>query len=295
MLLDILRDGLADDELTTDDISRRELDLDKEIIQLIQSACKDDKLARAIDLTKLLHHNASFDMAIKVAGFYHLIGLQEKMHMLKDDREDDDRLIVAREKRRERAGDFAAIPAPRPFFVEPSKPKAFQDFRPPPAIHRPGLERATPAADSFRASGTSKGRKDESSLFEPDEFQSSAADFGTDYSYEPTPEGKRKRSEEPLVISDSNGKRRAMESAQTSLFRLLVMSRMYELMVVLETNPFARKAGADNGRNPFNRNADANKSLHKSESFFNKVDAAEAEKPKRECCRHSYEDPAQLL
>lgn len=49
------------------------------------------------------------------------------------------------------------------------------------------------------------------------------------------------------------------------------------------SNPFARKPATDNsnGRNPFSRSADANKSLHKSESFFTKVDAAEAEKGKR--------------
>jgi len=149
-LLDILRDGLGD-ELTTDEISRRELALDKELIQLIQNACKNDRLARALDLTKLLHHTASFDMAIKVAGFYHLIGLQEKMEALKDDREESDRLSDAREKRKQRARDTAPVPAVRAVFAEPSRPKAFQDFRPPPVKHRPGLERATPVVESTRS------------------------------------------------------------------------------------------------------------------------------------------------
>ena len=53
-------------------------------------------------------------------------------------------------------------------------------------------------------------------------------------------------------------------------------------MALAGSNPFARKAVLDNGRNPFNRSAEGNKSLHKSESFFNKVDAADVEKPKRE-------------
>lgn len=47
------------------------------------------------------------------------------------------------------------------------------------------------------------------------------------------------------------------------------------------SNPFARKPAANANRNPFDRSADVNKSLHKSESFFTKVDAAEAEKGKR--------------
>lgn len=218
MLLDILRDGLVDDELTTDDISRRELALDKEVIQLIQAACKDDKLARAIDLAKLLHHNASFDMAIKVAGFYHLIGLQEKIQMLKEDREDDDRLVVARDRRRERLGDFASVPAPRAPLAElgPSRPKAFQDFRPPPPVHRPGLERVTPAAEPLKTSITFKPRASEPSRYDWDDLQSSAADLVRDYSYDPSHDGKRKRSQEPVVSTDNGSKRRVMESNTSS-------------------------------------------------------------------------------
>lgn len=213
MLLDILRDGLSDDELTTTDISRRELALDKELIQLIQLACKNERLARAIDLTKLLHHTASFDMAIKVAKFYHQIGLEEKMEMLKQDREDVDRLEVARERRRERVSEFAPVPAMQTAYassVGPERPKAFQDFRPPPAIHRPGLERASASAsgDAFKSgggAGPSRQRRDE--------FQSTAADFGDEYAHDTSADGKRKRSVEPFpeLDSQSAGKRRATD------------------------------------------------------------------------------------
>ncbi|KAI0342000.1 hypothetical protein BDW22DRAFT_1331357 [Trametopsis cervina] len=265
MLLDIIRDGLADDELTTDDISRRELALDKEIIQLIQMACKNDKPGRAIDLTKLLHHNASFDMAIKVAGFYHLIGLQEKMGMLKDDRDDVDRLVVARDRRREREADFAAVPAPRLQVAESSKPKAFQDFRPPPTIHRPGLERVN--GDTLKTSQPPRASTSSATPYDRDEFQSSAADFGDEYIDQPSPDGKRKRSVEP-PIDVENGKRRMVESTGQPI----------TAYVYPGSNPFARKSGAANDRNPFNRNSEMNRSLHKSESFFNKVDSAEADK-----------------
>lgn len=213
MLLDILRDGLSDDELTTTDISRRELALDKELIQLIQLACKNERLARAIDLTKLLHHTASFDMAIKVAKFYHQIGLEEKMEMLKQDREDVDRLEVARERRRERASEFAPVPAMQTAYassVGPERPKAFQDFRPPPAIHRPGLERASASAsgDAFKSGGAGPSRQ------RRDEFQSTAADVGDEYANDASADGKRKRSVEPFpeLDSQSYGKRRATES-----------------------------------------------------------------------------------
>lgn len=280
MLLDVLRDGLADDELTTDELSRRELTLDKALIQLIQVACKEDRPARALDVARLLHHVASFDMAVKVAGFYHLIGLQEKIRALKDDREDDDRLFTARDRRRERASDFAAIPALRAP-LEPAKAKTtpFQDFRPPPTVHRPGLERATPAAaEPLRTFG----------LARTDEFQSSAADLTEDYAYEFMPDGKRKRSKEPgqaPASLDGGAKRRAVDAGQTSESSPNSIGRQNSdiVLLTLGSNPFARKAapGTDN-RNPFNRNAEMNKSLHKSESFFNKVDAAELEAPKRE-------------
>jgi chromosome transmission fidelity protein 4 len=44
-----------------------------------------------------------------------------------------------------------------------------------------------------------------------------------------------------------------------------------------EANPFAKKPGgaADGSRNPFARDNPNNKSLHKSESFFDKAEAAE--------------------
>lgn len=42
-----------------------------------------------------------------------------------------------------------------------------------------------------------------------------------------------------------------------------------------EFNPFARKAAPDTNKNPFARGLESSKSLHKSDSFFDKVDAAE--------------------
>lgn len=142
-------------------------------------------------------------MATKVAGFYHLIGLQEKMEMLKADREDDDRLVGLRERRRERARESMPVPKARqPGYgrEEPQRSKAFQDFRPPPAVHRPGLERAqaTPGPSKMRAE---------------EELQTNGILGEEEYLGERTPEGKRKRSEEPVLGGGANGKRRAVDES----------------------------------------------------------------------------------
>jgi chromosome transmission fidelity protein 4 len=136
------------DEITSDEISRKELELDKEIIQLIQNACKHDKPLRVLELANMLHHTPSLDMAVKVADFYHYYGLQEKLLMLKEDREGyDDPREAAQKQRRQWKRDSAPVPPPRQSSHSEHQPaKPFQDFGPPPAVHRPGLARATPGA-----------------------------------------------------------------------------------------------------------------------------------------------------
>lgn len=142
MHLQITRDALSNEDVP-DEIFTRELALDKELVQLIQTACKNDKLPRALELTSMLHHTSSFDMAVKVAGFYRLIGLQEKMEALKEDR-----ITHGRPQRRDWARDYDPV---LPLRLPPADvprggaSKAFQNFAPPAAVRRPGLARATPS------------------------------------------------------------------------------------------------------------------------------------------------------
>jgi chromosome transmission fidelity protein 4 len=171
--LDALRDALGPDDLTSDEIAAKELELDRTLIVLIQNACKNDKLPRALDLVKMLHHTASYDMAAKVAGFYHLVGLQEKIETLKVDREEggdeedeygvDPREVARRKREQWRREGSGAVPPPRPV-GESSRSagyngakKAFQDFGPPPAIHRPGLTRAGGGFTSSQSSSLAVG------------------------------------------------------------------------------------------------------------------------------------------
>ena len=79
---------LLEEELTTDDIVTREKAMDKEFVKLVQTACKENNIPRAIELTKLLYYTSAFHFVIQIADFYHLPGLREKMSLIKAEREE---------------------------------------------------------------------------------------------------------------------------------------------------------------------------------------------------------------
>ena len=253
--LDALRDALGPDDMTSDEIATKELELDKIIIQLIQNACKNDKLPRVLDLVKMLHHTTSYDMAAKVAGFYHLIGLQEKIETLKADREEggddedeygvDPREVARRKREQWRREGSGAVPPPRTV-GESSRSagyhggtKAFQDFGPPPPIHRPGLTRAgggfAPSQPSQTPSSLVVGPPSSSLANESGSSyrEASPTNDGGGYDWEeeqsmsistpgPVNEGKRKRDhlDEPMAdmfdASNEGAKRRALGQPKAS-------------------------------------------------------------------------------
>lgn len=150
IFLENLKDGLEDDILTTDELSRTELSLDKELIQLIQLACKADKLQRALDAVKLLHHVASIEAAAKIASFYHLPGLQEKIQILKEYHEDADRLRQERTKRKDWRKTAGYVRPQDESFSEVRNSNAsgsslLQNDFTASANYRPGLTSATPS------------------------------------------------------------------------------------------------------------------------------------------------------
>ena len=143
LMIQIALDSL-DEELYTPDIISREKALDKEVIQLIQAACKGGNTARAIELTKLLHNTASIDAATKIANFYHFPGLKERMEIIKSEREDaEDRFRAAREKRRRWLKSDPPVRVLAEHVAAPTRVDPLADFRPPPAVERPGMARVT--------------------------------------------------------------------------------------------------------------------------------------------------------
>lgn len=133
-----------DDELTTDDIVTREKALDKELIILIQGACKSNNIPRAIELANLSHYTPALDAAIKLADFYRLVGLKEKIAMIKSEREEtEDRLILARNKRRRWLRPEPPLRQLAESSTSASRFDPLGDVRPPPTIERPGMARVT--------------------------------------------------------------------------------------------------------------------------------------------------------
>lgn len=132
MYINLARDSLGD-ELTSSELDKREVELDKLIIKLIQAACKADKAPRVLELTRRLHFTHSIAAASQLAGFYKLIGLQEKIDAIKRWRENEPNPVEeAREWRRQLKQEDAYM----------ERPKLLQNFNPPPKIERPGLARS---------------------------------------------------------------------------------------------------------------------------------------------------------
>ncbi|PKI83677.1 hypothetical protein MVES_002583 [Malassezia vespertilionis] len=60
-----------------------EMEADKALLQLIQLACKGDRYARALDGTRALHSEATLDAALKIASFFHLPALADRMELVR--------------------------------------------------------------------------------------------------------------------------------------------------------------------------------------------------------------------
>jgi chromosome transmission fidelity protein 4 len=191
--VNLARDALGD-ELTSPDIDKREVELDKQLIKLIQASCKADKAPRVIELVKRLHFPNSIAAASQLAGFYRLIGLQEKIEAIKLWRENN---VTPAEEAREGRRGFTYDDAPL------ARPKPFQNFNPPPKVDRPGLARSA-------------------GIVEQTEFTASSVAIRTGRSRAPqasdsrstSPEGKRKRDDNDDDLSsnafDVEAKRRAV-------------------------------------------------------------------------------------
>ncbi|EST08024.1 WD40 repeat [Kalmanozyma brasiliensis GHG001] len=81
---DVKNAGLDSDDTPEMDAMTLEMSSDKALLQLIQLACKADKHGRALDAARALHSTRTLEAALKIAAFFHLSSLAERMVALKE-------------------------------------------------------------------------------------------------------------------------------------------------------------------------------------------------------------------
>lgn len=60
-----------------------DMEADKALLQIVQLACKADRYARALDASRALHSEATLDAALKIAHFFHLPNLADRMEQIR--------------------------------------------------------------------------------------------------------------------------------------------------------------------------------------------------------------------
>jgi chromosome transmission fidelity protein 4 len=259
-------------------LKQLEVALDKDLLQLVQGACKADNLPRALDAAKMMKNQATVEAAGKVAGFYHLPGLQERIGNVRVDKRK--RIEPSRKTVSDRLDRASALPTPGP-----SRNGGVHDFAPrtggrrsfggvqrdsTPATRAETVIPETPTGDADSTLGYGENEMDD----EPYTAQNGS------------PEGKRKRVEEtPEILEEPTfavpaARRRPDETLNTNgmLLDLLdIDKKLIKALILLGAakNPFAKKAAL--GSNPFAKPAVA-KPLNaiKSTSFFERVDNIES-------------------
>lgn len=80
MFISNRRDGASPDDYSLKStLARQELEADKHLIKLIQTACKAENLPAAFDATLMLSQPGSLGAAAKIAAFFHLPTLEERI------------------------------------------------------------------------------------------------------------------------------------------------------------------------------------------------------------------------
>lgn len=257
---------------------------------MLQGAIKSDNLQRAHDIVRMVHHTTSLDTALKVAEYYHLIGLQDKIKAWKRICEDRDRLEEERDARRGWAKGVVPIAAPEVLFAGgTSESRATQN-----TVPKRSLGNAIPsyAKTAFaRKSDTTFAKNIQASTsiipsssaitnetYDDMSFGQSTFDYSQEEAPSPPSNTKRKRNgDDEDEETGSGGTKKARTESQGTV------STSTPPPSNLPTKPKAAHAAVPvNAKpNPFARNIVTNRSIVKSNTFFEKVDAAEAAGPSR--------------
>lgn len=265
---------------------------DKDILQIIQLACKSDKHARALDAARELHGNRMLDAALQIAGFFRLTSLADRMASLKEWVE----TRTERDERLEREGvesiateDFAeaasrsrrifAASSPSPALAPSASAQArkalTEDFRMSSSVtpRRSQQLRSLSAAENFEAASSSLAF----SALMPPPLLSRSRDREEEVSGgsegENEQSGARKRKavgSREVVEAEKRAFQRQRSSASANAFNKTNFgggggsssSSTGAPSAMFNRNPFARQPGVMRDR-----------SMHKSNSFFDRAEA----------------------
>lgn len=234
--------------LSAEGAEDRRVQIDKDLLQLVQGACKADALARALDLARLLHATSSLDAARRIADYYHFPGLVERIGRVRAEKGLERASWVDAEPQQEYVTRAKASRAPAREFDDfaPARKRTFAGREQPSSRATPSArERAeTPAASRRTVVPETPGPEEDESM-EP--FDSTAGKT-FDESMPLVASPKRKRSEDDVEFAKP------------------------------AKNPFTKRGGG----NPFAKAAVARPlDSIKSTSFFDRVDDIEAKGPQK--------------
>ncbi|GAA5856457.1 hypothetical protein JCM8547_008753 [Rhodosporidiobolus lusitaniae] len=292
------KDGApADDYTLKSALAREELAADKHLLQIIQTFCKADRLEAALDAVLLLSQSASLNAAVKIAAFFDLPALKERIELIqqaKEDEADPDAAAARRQSKWAHLSDeryIAAAPAENGFGAVGSSQRgsahlflasanARDMFSPRPS--------GSPAFGSARkysngggtpanGSSSSKKRKSFAEQQQPEnddlEVQQQQGDEDDDkYVVEQDGQEELPASSPKRMRVDSDEPLEEEEAAPPPPKKAL--------------NPFAKRAGpakpaSSPAANPFaDKKAGKARDLGKTESFFNRVEGKEPPKAK---------------
>ncbi|GAA5861876.1 hypothetical protein JCM1840_006861 [Sporobolomyces johnsonii] len=297
------RDGAPpDDYVLKSALAREELTIDKCLLQLIQTYCKAERLEAALDAVLLLSQPASLQAAAKIAGFFGLPALSERIELVRAAKtgEDPDDAASKRQSKYSHLIDERTIPealsrstsggvgrggrgtsdlfapgggrdadlfSPRPSGISSvfgSARKSSSTPGPSSAKRRKSLQQPSNlGADS--GFGGSDDMGPEESMEVDDGYEDAEGDA-------PSPKRMRSESEE---IFEENAQE---EEAQQALPKKAV-------------NPFAKRAApaksAAPAANPFAGKKGSTKDVRRTESFFNRVEGTAPPKAKSKASRSS--------
>jgi chromosome transmission fidelity protein 4 len=272
-----------------------EHEADKAVLQIIQQSCKSNKHQRVLDAARELHSARTLDAAMQIGTFFHLSTLVDRMNALRgwvsERAERDERMVIGTQPVMYAA---ATAPADSRILVESSpgpsgaavdskqaKRALGRDFESLPSTRHQRGARSELAKVGQSPSSTWAGHNARSSNVEEEENVSQAEDsdaYMAEPNGSPVGAGQKRRSneigEEEMLgqtAHNSGATKRARESTVTSPFSNKTNKTFPKPPMASTTtaskNPFARTATAGMTRD---------KSLHKSNSFFDRVDTANA-------------------